>query len=632
MTELFIDKQQVLLPKDFTLTVLEENPFFTKNGKYTYDLTLSLLEPVNAKIYKYYNRPNNDEPIVTGRSALLITDNRVVLNGTEIILEITDTEVKIQMVSGESELNFFINSDKKVNTLDLGNVDNDPTYTPDLPETEYFFNAKALWIPVYSINEDTVINECDLWYNEGDIFMHLRKFLPQPYLYHIIERVISAIGYSVKSNVFATEVKLKFLYIVNGIHTKKYNKMLPDWTVKDFFSEIEKLFNVVFLIDEESKEVDILFKYNFYSASSKIYITEVLDEYVQRIDPETRDDYSIANIGYDLPNHEYFAFQNVDKSIIDRSEKRNFSNYNSIRNFINGTADKESIKNILFSSLDSNTQYICFEGVKNDPYELGQYVHWPRKVNIFRPIMNNPDSEDLDIEFKITPAPMVHVMIEVRSVRKELGPEQRPIVDVRFRPHTQMPAVQTSDYTLKDYIHGDLPVFYDQSGNFRINYDDSNVYYDEEDIAFLDIQNAIEGDEDRHTIVTPDGIQLAFYSGQNIIREDSLDTYHDLNDYVSYPVPYVDYNRDFIRDSEWNISPALTLRLDDEEGLKSLYSQSAKIDTTRGFLFKFISQGKLDSKSIFIIKNKKNVCKHLQYTVTVDGYDDIIEGHFFPMD
>ena len=50
MTELFIDRQPVILPEDFSLEVIQENPFFTKNGKYTYELKLSLQNEQNAKL------------------------------------------------------------------------------------------------------------------------------------------------------------------------------------------------------------------------------------------------------------------------------------------------------------------------------------------------------------------------------------------------------------------------------------------------------------------------------------------------------------------------------------------------------------------------------------------------------
>lgn len=43
MTELYIDGTSVVLPADFSTSVKRENPFFTKNGEYTYDITLQLV-------------------------------------------------------------------------------------------------------------------------------------------------------------------------------------------------------------------------------------------------------------------------------------------------------------------------------------------------------------------------------------------------------------------------------------------------------------------------------------------------------------------------------------------------------------------------------------------------------------
>jgi hypothetical protein len=117
MTELFIDRQPVVLPKDFSFRIIAENPFLIKNGADTTKLALSLPNPENAKIYRHYSRTNSRLEIAAIRTAILIADSDVLLNGTEIISEITDTEVKIQPVSGESELNYFTGGDRKLNSL-----------------------------------------------------------------------------------------------------------------------------------------------------------------------------------------------------------------------------------------------------------------------------------------------------------------------------------------------------------------------------------------------------------------------------------------------------------------------------------------------------------------------------------
>ena len=47
MTELYIDGTSVVLPADLSTSVKRENPFFTKNGEYTYDITLQLSNSIN---------------------------------------------------------------------------------------------------------------------------------------------------------------------------------------------------------------------------------------------------------------------------------------------------------------------------------------------------------------------------------------------------------------------------------------------------------------------------------------------------------------------------------------------------------------------------------------------------------
>ena len=119
MTNLYIDGIAVVLPSEFSITVKQENAFFTKNGEYTYDIELSLLVPENAKLYGFLNRLNITDRPAHKRKAVLVADNRVYLNGTEIITGWTDERVSIQLVSGNSELNYFVGSDELISTLEM---------------------------------------------------------------------------------------------------------------------------------------------------------------------------------------------------------------------------------------------------------------------------------------------------------------------------------------------------------------------------------------------------------------------------------------------------------------------------------------------------------------------------------
>ena len=118
MTELYIDGVSVPLPAGFEMSVKHENPYFTKNGEYTYDIELSLNDPTVAKLYGFINRLNRSDTVAVNRRAVLIADNRVYIDGSEIITGWSDTKVQIQLVSGNSQLNYIVGSDKYISELD----------------------------------------------------------------------------------------------------------------------------------------------------------------------------------------------------------------------------------------------------------------------------------------------------------------------------------------------------------------------------------------------------------------------------------------------------------------------------------------------------------------------------------
>src|SRR5690554_2071187 len=110
MTQLFIDGQEAVLPIDFSCKIVNENPFFTKSGDYTLNITLSLENPVNAKIYKHINRINSLSRF-ENRTAIIVSDNKVIIKGEEVILKYSNTSIEIQIVAGNSSLNYIIGND-----------------------------------------------------------------------------------------------------------------------------------------------------------------------------------------------------------------------------------------------------------------------------------------------------------------------------------------------------------------------------------------------------------------------------------------------------------------------------------------------------------------------------------------
>lgn len=120
MTQLYIEGYEIVLPDDFSLTLVEENPIITKAGDFSMDIDFSLLEKTNAKALGFINRLNIKSLKKDYKAQLII--NNDVKDGLFIVLSKTNISVKGQFVAGNSELN-YLGADKKIWDFDWGTED-----------------------------------------------------------------------------------------------------------------------------------------------------------------------------------------------------------------------------------------------------------------------------------------------------------------------------------------------------------------------------------------------------------------------------------------------------------------------------------------------------------------------------
>jgi len=297
MTQLFIDGQELVLPESFQCKSVRENPLFTKAGDYTLNISLSLDNPVNAKVYKYINRINSLSRF-KNRTAILVSDNEVIIKGEEVILKYSNKTVEIQIVAGNSSLNYIIGNDLNLRELNLGSAFIDKSkivynLTKDYPEVDYqllpFYDRDLDFIGNrYSFTYDSILGKNRLIYAyDGEFKSTLvsgsterykyENYRPQPYLCSIIKKIFLSMGYTL-DNVLDSHPIYKYAYIVHANDTIEFAKMLPSWTVNKFLEEIENLFDCTVIVDNNTMSAKIVFNYQFYSASSENSIT-MLDDF-----------------------------------------------------------------------------------------------------------------------------------------------------------------------------------------------------------------------------------------------------------------------------------------------------------------------------------------------------------------
>ncbi|MBO4722065.1 MAG: hypothetical protein J5629_03935 [Muribaculaceae bacterium] len=127
MIELFLDNKPAVLRENVSIKLTRENVYFTKSGSYTYDVELPLQCAENRAIFGSINRKDVETQFQEFHAVLRV-DNKVLLDGKAVINQVTDTSVKVQLLGGNSEMNFYAKgSEVYIDELDLGDWQNEMT-------------------------------------------------------------------------------------------------------------------------------------------------------------------------------------------------------------------------------------------------------------------------------------------------------------------------------------------------------------------------------------------------------------------------------------------------------------------------------------------------------------------------
>lgn len=576
MTNLYIDGIAVVLPSEFSITVKQENAFFTKNGEYTYDIELSLLVPENAKLYGFLNRLNITERPATKRKAVLVADNRVYLNGTEIITGWTDTKVSIQLVSGNSELNYFIGSDELISTLAMketnpvvnGSVSTDyvkKTY----PEVDYNLMMtydslhqvdKNIWL--YRLYNNDVNNPyVGYIVQKEDIQPY--DYIPQPYLCAYMRELLKAMGYTLEYNAIE-DTPYKSVYIVHVCETYKWNEMLPGWTAKDFLQNIETMFNGSFLIDHRTRTASFLLNISYLSKVRNVHLQNVIDEYTVESEEEEEADAINSTIKYKLPSTEYYKLRCLPDVVKEAARQKSIDG--DLFTFF--AKPENQVTDTIFDYKSVNRKIIYLEG-------SGIMSNLEMVDELASLVRENAESE-LELEF--VPAELVERAFYIEGIDPGgfyFGQYYIPSVSV---------SDDEPDETTYDSIH--------------------NM-----------VNNLSEKTESKSNIF------LAFFRGLNPVQIGVMPA-------NSYPLAFIDR---FFPTTSWPAtlsSDYPTFNLVEME--KYFYSNAYKIDRKNPVKITCYDSNLYPASSVFEIFNRRYLAKEIEYTIGPNGRTQAWTGTFYP--
>lgn len=593
MTELYINGVSAVLPNGFNVQVKRENPLITKNGEYSYDITLPLDNSVNAALYKHLNRLNSVSEISGKRNAILMSGNRVYCSGTEVITGWTDTTVSIQLVSGNSELNYFIGSGLMISFLDMKETNlntgdsNSDTSNRINGIDKLYPEVDACTAPVMNRASGEIINNWAFFTSgntltlEANITAEKNEFYAQPYLCAYIKEVLRAIGYDLTYN-FLDDTPFSQLYICHVEKTGKWNELLPGWSVQEFLEQVEQMFNAIFLIDQRKRTARLFSRVAYYHGSSSVHVAYTEDAYEAEVEDETEGvQMGKANVDYDFPDNAYWRSRRIPEAILKLAKKETVPKEFAEEGFMgillsprmyNWFQNAEhQRKDVLYTDELTGRQFI-YQNVLH-PYEM---------VNDFPALEREGDAEAVELE--MMPVELARVMI--------------PGYIYDEKHHTYV--------NNQNYNHY-LPVLDGENDNEESN----------EEISLPDlIEEGVTEDSEE----SKGKIFLAFYAG--VISHTTT--------YPAYPVSYTDeYLCDGYQDVMLVIGTGASLRLSYLD--QTLYNENYDIDFSKGIKLSSHDPNIYDPQSIFEIRNKRYICKELEFTLDANGRKGAWTGTFYPI-
>lgn len=620
MIELFINKLPADLPADFSFSMEYENEFFTKASEYSLDIELPLLgSPNNQKIFGNIHRVTAPKENVN-YEAVAYVNGRCVSHGYALILSVTDRSVKIQLVGSTSYVNSFC-ADMYIDEMILDSI-----YTPSIGAlnwTNYFnmvYLNKAEFYKMFGSVDDT--DAVLFWafdedpkelsssshapqfahcypnhpfptFSRGDsdsqlVMYDLYRFSCQPYLLRVIERVIKAMGFSIRRNDIS-HTWLRNLYICNykPTTTKDRNNsiggqggylgwhlssVLPHWTASTFINEVEKLCACIFIFNTYNNTVDIIQLDKFYGDMAEVYEVPddaILDEYeFEFSDDESDKDLATGNISF---SKEYTdKFKKFSQEIKDSIDTHNhYNSFTELESAYNDLSASERSK-VLFIDDSTGREYIYHVDDKGVSKML--------EVNIWSDLVR-PDSSG-DVQLKIVPANTRDYGVGWWFDMTDSSPKSELNLQVPF----SISEVTSSEYTnAQDIIEN----------SYTKNKEESN--------------DCIE-------VMLSTGLwyPLAAYGSK---------TYE-------YPAPFADFN---MPGSTKGKLPEMSLSLKDvcEQSLGHMYRNIPSYRSDQKFVFRFLPKTVPDARQPYRFHNQLYVCRKLNADFAQATKDLIFEGEFY---
>lgn len=471
-------------------------------------------------------------------------------------------------------------------------------------------------------------------------------FAPQPYLYVILERALTLLGYTPYTDTNdpnAHDILLsdyrRRIFIANARSTTNLGFMLPHWTLKEFFQQVQNFLGI--LIHISGHTYRILNRWHTANTTTTDYIplTQIENERTVEISDDYDDDITAytgdAPLRYTLDTtNNYLQLQSslTEYIGIDSTTYTTLAQLRAAKEKARKEADTDTLaqmRTTIYYLADERTYYIIHS--PNDTTAT------PRRVGIYSP--NNPTCTDEDTTpLKIVPARLTGIQDPVAKAYYYVSETTSP----RLYRSGGDTTVQHGLYPLRP-----IPC---------LTTTDTTVAQSREKLTAYSI---ISGESEIENTTKPDRIEVAL--NPRMIQEQSPSqiTYHDIlpiqfvtDDpnltitnksklYTAYPTAtrVIEGYESLLYDddTEFPASDYAPFRLEGntpQSGLPYYQSPLTPFDTRVQSQYTFHDrlESGYDPTRIYLIRGIPHLCLQLELTLTPDhGLSPRKVGKFIPL-
>lgn len=582
----------------------EANPMLTEAGTYSYDIDVDLSAKENQQVYAHLDRFNSDN-VFNQRQAIIDDDGRIICMGSESLLELNGQKLKIQIVSGNSDLNLLSNN-TKILDLDLGSVTT-PTPEDALKTLEdYFPKSNGVYCPIMTKFKDLPRPETTtfanfIYQNTHDSIHYVENttFIFQPYLIFLLEKILQTLGWSIAYNILREDESACRMIVVHGYKTQKLNEMLPNWEVSEFLSQIEKFFNVVILCNVAEKTVSIYRVADFYNKVADTVI--ISDDQILSGDLVASRKFNLtetfstnySNVKYNFPSVWKYQYANLSddvRKIVKVLEFDSFADFDTKEY----KSDDYFNKPYIFRDKSTSTDFVLVNYRRTSTA-----VYHFEPVDIFASIKSDDNSDEISL--KICPAEVLAV-----DLHPDIdGPKLMGAAIPFARNQEILEQDSSSDDGLNQWIQNGAPEKYDSSKN--------NIYVS----YYMGLINVLHGESS-----DPDLENL-----YNSVMYPQCVTYPYIMQFYSIsgtPGDIFSWRKILKRTDFAHFNFNLKYLS------SALYANNTPIDNSTEYEINFSFNVRPDVRSKFIISNRLYFCKEIIYYFEQGKISPYAKGIFFP--